>query len=145
MKTLLIRIAFLIIVIAVATAHSKAQQVRHITLDTMAAKHINNLITRRMGSGENATFGYFEMQKGAVVPLHKHVNEQYTFILKGSVKVTIQNTVYIVKSGEAILIPANVSHLFECLEDGTIDLDFFAPKREDWINGTDHYFKQPAQ
>lgn len=124
---------------------SKAQQVRHLKLDTLAAKQLNRQITRRMGSGGNATFGYFEMQKGAIVPLHEHPNEQYTFILKGSVRVMIQDKAYLVKAGEAILIPAHVPHRFECLEDNTIDLDFFAPKREDWINGTDTYFQPTAK
>ncbi len=123
----------------------KAQQVRHLQLDTMQAKQLSDLITRRTASGDNATFGYFEMKKGAVVPLHHHANEQYTFILKGSVRVTIEGKVYIVKAGQAILIPSNVPHYFESLEDGTIDLDFFAPRREDWINGTDTYFTQPAK
>ena len=146
MRNLLIKLAFIgAVVVLAGSSSAQENSVQHIKLDTLAAKQMNSLITRRMSSGSNATFGYFEMQKGAVVPLHQHVNEQYTFILKGSVKVTIQSITYIVKAGEAILIPANVPHLFECLEDGTVDLDFFAPKREDWINGTDNYFKQPAK
>jgi quercetin dioxygenase-like cupin family protein len=133
------------IVITGLTINLQAQEVRHWQLDTMQAKQLSTLISRRTASGEGATFGYFEMKKGAVVPLHHHPNEQYTFILKGSVRVTIEGSVYIVKAGQAILIPANVLHLFECLEDGTIDLDFFAPRREDWINGTDTYFNEPVQ
>ncbi|WP_176956141.1 cupin domain-containing protein [Catalinimonas alkaloidigena] len=120
----------------------QAQSVRHLTLDTMATQQLSAGITRRMASGNSATFGYFTMQRGAVVPLHHHPNEQYTFILQGSVKVTIQEQTYVVKAGEVLLIPAHVPHRFECLEDGTIDLDFFAPQREDWINGTDQYFQK---
>jgi quercetin dioxygenase-like cupin family protein len=119
-----------------------AQNVQHLTLDSLQAKEMNALITRRTASGENGTFGLFKMEKGAVVPRHKHVNEQFTFILQGSVKVSIEGRYYIVKAGDCIIIPANVPHLFEALENGTVDLDFFAPKREDWINGTDNYFKQ---
>lgn len=131
-----------LIICAILVTNLKAQTVvRHLTIDTMQSRQLTDLITRRMASGENATFGYFEMQKGAVVPLHHHQNEQYTFILKGSVHVTIMDKIYLVKAGDAILIPANVPHLFECLEDGTIDLDFFAPVREDWLKGTDNYFK----
>lgn len=135
---------FLLLIIMFAGA-LQAQEVRHLQLDTMRAKQLSTLITRRTASGEAATFGYFEMKKGAVVPLHHHSNEQYTFILKGSVRVAIEGKVYIVKAGQAILIPSNVPHFFESLEDGTIDLDFFAPKREDWINGTDTYFTQPVK
>jgi len=120
-----------------------AQQVQYYRLDSLQSKQMNELITRRTVSGQNGTFGLFTMKKSAVVPLHKHINEQYTFILKGSVRVTIEGKVYIVKAGDCIIIPPNVPHLFESLEEGTLDLDFFAPKREDWINGTDNYFKKP--
>lgn len=133
------------VLVAGLTTNLPAQQVRHLQLDTMQAKQLSTLITRRTASGENATFGYFQMKKDAVVPLHQHPNEQYTFILKGSVRVTIKDKVYIVKAGQAILIPANIPHFFECLEDGTIDLDFFAPRREDWIKGTDTYFNEPVK
>jgi len=120
-----------------------AQQVQYYTLDSLQSKQMNELITRKTVSGQNGTFGLFTMKKSAVVPLHKHINEQYTFILNGSVRVSIEGKVYIVKAGDCIIIPPNVPHLFESLEEGTLDLDFFAPKREDWINGTDNYFKKP--
>jgi quercetin dioxygenase-like cupin family protein len=131
-----------IAVFLLATNLAVAQQVKHYTLDSLATKQMNELITRRTVSGEHGTFGLFTMKKSAIVPLHHHTNEQFTFILKGSVKVTIEGKIYIVKAGDCIIIPPNVPHLFESLEDGTVDLDFFAPKREDWINGTDSYFKK---
>ena len=119
--------------------------VQHFNLEGLPSKQLNEKITRGLFSGDNATIGYFTFKKGAIVPLHQHVNEQYTIILKGSVKVTIEGKDYIVKAGEGIFIPSNVPHLFESLEDGTIDMDFFAPKRIDWINGTDSYFNNPPK
>ena len=133
----------LIATLMLAANLTMAQQVQYYRLDSLQSKQMNELITRRTVSGQNGTFGLFTMKKSAVVPLHKHINEQYTFILNGSVRVTIEGKVYIVKAGDCIIIPPNVPHLFESLEEGTLDLDFFAPKREDWINGTDNYFKKP--
>ena len=43
-------------------------------------------------------------------------------------------------AGELFIIPAHVPHSAEALED-TVDIDFFAPRREDWINKTDDYFR----
>lgn len=106
------------------------------------SKAISDGITLRSESGSNGTFGYFVMKKGASVPVHSHPNEQYSFILKGSVKASIGDTVMVIKAGETVLIPSNVPHSFTSLEEGTIDLDFFAPRREDWINGTADYFKK---
>lgn len=104
---------------------AKSKEVIQLVVKDMEAKQVANLITRRSLSGENGTFGYFELEKGAVVPLHHHENEQYTLILKGSVRATIGDKSYSIKAGEIVVIPANIPHTFECLEDGTVDLDFF--------------------
>jgi quercetin dioxygenase-like cupin family protein len=97
-------------------------------------------IVRKMIFGNDGTIGYFTFQKGAVVPLHHHENEQYSVILQGSVVVKIGVKEYLLKAGEGIVIPSNLPHSFEALEDDTIDLDFFTPVRLDWLNGTDQYF-----
>ena len=131
-----------IISIIISAQSVLGQQVRHFVIDEMSAKEMTKGITLRTASGANGTFGQFTMKKDAFVPMHSHENEQYSFILKGSVRATIGDTVYIIKAGEAVVIPANVPHSFTSLEEGTIDLDFFAPRREDWLNGTANYFKK---
>ncbi|GAO44678.1 cupin domain-containing protein [Flavihumibacter petaseus] len=119
-----------------------AQKMEHYVIDKISAKEMMPGVMLRSASGSNGTFGYFTLQKGVTVPLHSHINEQYSFILKGSVRAIIGDTVLIIRAGEMVLIPANVPHSFTSLEDNTIDLDFFAPRREDWINGTADYFKR---
>lgn len=142
MKTSLPNCFLLVILIFTLTHSVLAQQVRHLVIDKMPAKEMTKGITLRTASGVNGTFGQFTMKKDAFVPMHSHENEQYSFILKGSVQATIGDTIFVIKAGEAVLIPANVPHSFKSLEEGTIDLDFFAPRREDWINGTADYFKK---
>lgn len=48
---------------------------------------------------------------------------------------------YLMKAGDMMVFPANVPHEFHFTED-TIDVDFFAPARQDWIDGTADYIKQ---
>lgn len=72
-------------------------------------------------------------KKGAHIPLHHHVNEQITWITKGKVMVHSQEKKFTVKAGEVIVFPPHVPHEFFILEN-TIDIDFFTPVREDWIN-----------
>ena len=115
---------------------------QHFVFNELPAKPLNDLLTRGMISGQHATIGYFVYKKGAIVPLHHHPNEQYSIITKGSVKVLIADKEYIVKAGEGIIIPPNAPHQFEALEDDTLDIDFFTPQRDDWINGTDTYYKK---
>lgn len=115
------------------------QEVKHVTLADLPVEVISEKLTRQMLFGEQGNIGIFIYKKGAVVPLHHHENEQFSVITKGSCKVTIEGTEHIVSAGQAIVIPANAWHTFEALEDDTYDIDFFAPSRKDWLNGTDQY------
>jgi len=123
-----------------AKAQQKAEPV-HFVWEQVKTDAVTELIDRKAVSGQQGTIGCFVFKKGAVVPLHQHVNEQYTLILKGSVSITLNGKIYLVKAGEGFIIPPNLPHQFEALEEGTIDIDFFTPQRTDWLNGTDNYFK----
>ena len=47
----------------------------------------------------------------------------------------------VVRAGEILVIPGNVPHAAEALED-TIDVDLFSPPRADWLGGTDAYLRR---
>lgn len=116
-----------------------AINVKHVTLQELPVEVISEKLTRQMLFGEQGNIGIFIYKKGAIVPLHHHVNEQFSIITKGSCKVTVEGVEYIVKAGQAIIIPSNAHHMFEALEDDTYDIDFFSPARKDWLEGTDNY------
>jgi quercetin dioxygenase-like cupin family protein len=109
--------------------------------DKMPFEKITDKISRRYVYGKNIMLVYFKLAKGASVRKHHHHNEQITYILQGSVKVTSHDKEYIVSSGEVLIIPANVEHFFEALED-TIDMDVFSPIRQDWLDHQDDYLKE---
>lgn len=108
--------------------------------DDMAIEKMSDLISRQyIYSGQSMLVKWI-FKKGAVVPLHHHVNEQITWITQGSVQVYSQGKEFIVKAGEVIIFPPHVPHEFFALED-TIDIDFFTPVREDWINESASYLQ----
>jgi quercetin dioxygenase-like cupin family protein len=47
----------------------------------------------------------------------------------------------LVKAGEVLVIPSNVPHRALAVED-TLDLDVFAPPRQDWLDGSDAYLRK---
>ncbi|MGB8543059.1 MAG: cupin domain-containing protein [Candidatus Acidiferrales bacterium] len=104
---------------------------------------LNERISRRMLNGEDATLARIFLARGAVVPRHSHRSEQFSFILSGALKFTFDDSEFVLRAGEIVLIPANVPHKAEALED-TVDIDFFAPRREDWIRKDDAYLRQGA-
>lgn len=108
---------------------------------TMAVEQLNDKLTRQMISGENATISQLVLKKGATVPRHSHLNEQYSWIISGALKFVFDDREILVGAGEILLIPANVPHSAVALED-TVDVDIFAPRREDWIRKEDSYLRK---
>lgn len=116
------------------------KEIQHVNFENLGWEQLGDKLQRKYVYGEQGMLALFKMDKGAKVPLHQHPNEQTSYITKGSVKVSMQGKDYVVKAGEVLIIPGNIPHQFECLEDGTLDIDFFAPPRKDWIEGTASYF-----
>ena len=108
---------------------------------TIEIEQLNEKLSRQMISGENATISQLVLKKGAVVPRHSHVNEQYSWIISGALKFIFDDREILVGEGEVLVIPANVAHSAVALED-TVDVDIFAPRREDWIRKEDSYLRK---
>jgi quercetin dioxygenase-like cupin family protein len=98
-------------------------------------------VQRRFLSGERTTVAQVWLGKGALVPRHTLESEQVSYVVTGALRFTLDDTDEVtVRSGEILVIPSNMPHAAESLED-TYDLDFFAPRREDWISGNDAYLR----
>ena len=110
-------------------------------LDNMPPEVLTDKISRQYIYGGQSMLVKWTFKKGAIVPWHHHVNEQITWITKGSVKVLSQGKEFIVKAGGVLVIPPNVPHQFEVLED-TINVDIFAPMRQDWYENTAIYLPE---
>jgi quercetin dioxygenase-like cupin family protein len=108
---------------------------------TMEIEQLNDKLSRQMISGENATVSQLFLKKGAAVPRHSHMNEQYSWIISGSLKFVFDGREILVGAGDVLVIPPNVPHSAVALED-TVDVDIFAPRREDWIRKEDSYLRK---
>ncbi len=103
-------------------------------LDAQPIEQISPLVQRQMLNGSQSTLVKWTVKKGGVFPLHHHSNEQTTWITKGRCEVYSQGKKFVMTAGMVLIIPPNTPHEFVCTED-TIDIDFFAPQRQDWIDG----------
>ena len=112
-----------------------------ISWKSIELEKLSDKISRQMIFGESAMLARIVLLRGAIVPRHSHVNEQITWIVSGALKLIFDDGERILRDGEMLLIPANVPHAAEALED-TVDVDVFAPPREDWIKKTDAYLRR---
>ncbi len=112
--------------------------------DQMEKEALSDVIERKMIWGDRLMLSHIILKKGSVVPLHKHENEQFSYILKGSMRFWLEREggdEIEVHEGDVLQIPANVPHGAITLED-TLSLDVFSPPRQDWIEKTDDYLRK---
>lgn len=113
---------------------------KHYRWDDVPLEALSPTIGRRMITGEKSMAARVYLKKGAVVPEHKHENEQITFVLEGALQFQIDGGTVMVRAGEVLVIPSWMPHSATAIED-TDDLDFFCPPRQDWLTGNDAYLR----
>ncbi len=121
----------------------KKNEVRLIRWEAMEKERLSSSIKRRIITGERAMLTHVYLDKGAVVPMHSHENEQITWVLKGALRFWIDSedsAPIDVREGEVLVLPSQVPHKALALED-TLDVDIFTPPRQDWLDGTDDYIR----
>lgn len=125
----------------------KTATVPTITVNRWSDLHAEPLkegLTRKLVTGERMMIAHVYLKKGVDVPRHSHDNEQLTYILEGVLQFWFgahDERELTVRAGEVIVIPSNLPHRALALED-TLDVDVFAPPRQDWLSGTDAYLRR---
>jgi quercetin dioxygenase-like cupin family protein len=112
--------------------------------DSMKKERVSDMLERRLITGDRMMLAHVYLKKGCIVPKHSHENEQLTYILEGALRFLIGedgSEEITVRAGEVLLIPSNVPHQAEALEE-TLDVDVFSPPRADWLAKTDDYLRR---
>lgn len=112
--------------------------------DDVPMETVNPMMRRQIITGELMTIARIYFKDGFLVPRHSHHNEQITQVISGLLRFRLGENgedEIDVGPGEAIVIPANLPH--EALVVGdVVEMDMWAPRREDWLNQTDDYLRQ---
>jgi quercetin dioxygenase-like cupin family protein len=115
--------------------------------DDIQWEELNPDISRKLITGGNVMVAQIFLKKGGIVPKHSHHNEQVTYVLDGALRFLLgedQDEEVIVRGGEVLVIPPNLPHSAQALED-TMDVDVFDPPREDWLDGSDSYLRESSK
>ncbi|MGH7628898.1 MAG: cupin domain-containing protein [Gemmatimonadales bacterium] len=117
--------------------------VRFYRVEDMPREKVTDLLDRRLIAGERSMLAHVYLKKGCIVPFHSHENEQISYILEGALRFWLGEhgeQELVLRAGEVLVIPSQVRHKAEALED-TVDVDVFTPPRRDWLEGTDDYLR----
>jgi quercetin dioxygenase-like cupin family protein len=112
--------------------------------DDMPKERVTDMLDRRFITGDRMMLAHVYLKKGCLVPMHRHDNEQLTYILEGALEFTIgddRSRTVVVRAGEVLHLPSNVPHEAVALED-TLDVDVFSPPRQDWLDKSDAYLRR---
>lgn len=100
-------------------------------------------LARKIITGTNVMSALVRLDKETVVPEHAHHHEQISYVMQGTLKFTVAGEEMTVAAGRVLVLPPHVSHGVVALESALV-LDTFSPIRQDWLDGTDTYLRQPG-
>lgn len=80
---------------------------------------------------QNMSLAFWDVEKGAVVPEHSHMNEQVMQVLEGQFEFTLNGTTTIYVPGDLVVIESHSSHSGKALTACKL-MDVFSPTREEY-------------
>ena len=80
---------------------------------------------------EMMTMAFWEVEAGAVIPIHHHMHEQTSQVLEGKFELTVDGIRKIYAPGVVAIIPSDIPHGGVAITDCKL-LDIFSPVREDY-------------
>lgn len=91
----------------------------------------DRVIARRV-DGEQLTLAVVELEPNAVVPEHRHANEQCGIVIEGEMHFRIDDETRVLGPGGTWRITGNTPHEVTAGAEGAVVVDVFAPVRSDW-------------
>jgi quercetin dioxygenase-like cupin family protein len=84
--------------------------------------------------GTHTLMTEFVLKKNAVLPAHRHPQEQTGYLVSGHMFLTIGKTVQEIRPGDSWMIPGNVEHQAKIVAD-SVAVEVFSPVRDDYLTG----------
>ena len=101
------------------------------TLKSIPSREILPGFLGKMVHGQSMTLVFWEVEAGAEVPEHHHVNEQILHVLEGQFEFTLEGTTRVYGPGDLVLIPSQAPHSGRALTPCRL-MDAFSPAREEY-------------
>ena len=77
-----------------------------------------------------------QFDKGAVGEPHSHdSHDQIAYVVKGLFEVSVNGEKKVLSTGDAFTAPKHTEHGVVSLEEGSLLMDIFSPKRDDFLTG----------
>ena len=87
---------------------------------------------KTLAYGQRTLMVEFRLQKGAVLPMHKHPHEQTGYLVSGRLDLTVGKETCQRGAGDSWCIPGDTGHGARAIED-SVAVEVFSPVREDYL------------
>lgn len=103
----------------------------HLNLATIPSKEIMPGLYGKLVHTENMTIVFWEVDKGAEVPEHSHMNEQVMHVIEGEFEFTLDGNTKMYHPGDIVVIAPHKKHSGRALVPCKL-MDVFSPVREEY-------------
>ena len=93
---------------------------------------LESVTLKNLTLGDKMHLTKIKLNKGAIIPEHKHQHEQTGYLLSGKLKFFSGDNEAIASPGDSWTFRGHTLHGAEALED-TVVLECFSPAREDYL------------
>tara|TARA_R110002051_G_scaffold302135_1_gene370429 strand:+ start:27304 stop:27621 length:318 start_codon:yes stop_codon:yes gene_type:complete len=102
-----------------------------LNLSNISSKEIMPGLHGKLVHSENMSLVFWEVEKGAKVPEHAHMNEQIMHVMEGEFEFTLDGNTQVYRSGDIVVIASHKKHSGVALTPCKL-LDVFSPTREEY-------------
>ena len=95
-------------------------------------KALDKITRKTLVHGDRTLMTEFRLERGAVLPKHKHPHEQTGYLVAGRMDLTIGDETHAVSAGDSWCIPGYREHSAAAREDA-VAIEVFCPVREDYL------------
>jgi quercetin dioxygenase-like cupin family protein len=95
-------------------------------------KVLDGIERRTLVFGEKTLMAEFRLEKGKILPLHRHPFEQTGYLISGRLVLVIGGQRHEMTPGSSWSIPGDVEHGAE-VEENSVAVEVFSPVRQDYL------------
>jgi quercetin dioxygenase-like cupin family protein len=96
-----------------------------------AVEMVPGVWRRTLNYGQQVMIVHFTLEEGAVVPAHRHPQEQVGYVVEGELLMTVGGETHTLRAGQSYLAPSDVEHSATVVKRAIV-IDAFSPPREDY-------------
>ena len=101
-------------------------------LKSLTSKELMPGFHGKMVHGNQITWAFWTVNKGATVPEHQHPHEQLMYVQKGEFEFKLKGITKVYSAGDIVYVPSNCKHSGKALTPCLL-MDVFSPTRDEYM------------